>query len=70
MSKTQQITWLSKMGFVSLGVSRKPRIGEWYIDKNSERLCFVYNKDSIPCDCEKCKYGYRLIVIPYSKKEI
>ena len=56
--------WLAKIGFIDINEFRKPVVGEWYINKNTNVLCFVYNEDSIPCDCVKCGGGKRRIVKP------
>lgn len=56
--------WLWKLGFVREGEPRKPTMDEWYINKNTNDLCFVYDDASKPCDCPKCGEGKRQIVVP------
>ena len=58
------MNWLAKDGEFAPTVVRKPEIGEWYVNKNTDILCFVYDEDSKPCDCPKCGGGERQIVVP------
>lgn len=61
-------TWLEKTGFNETGEARRPKVGEWYIDKNNERVCYVYDESAIPCICINCQCGVRQIVVPVGKK--
>lgn len=56
--------WLTMIGFTYTNEFRRPVIGEWYINKNTNTLCYVYDEESKPCDCSKCGFGDRQIVIP------
>lgn len=57
-------TWLIHLGFVCVDAFRKPTLGEWYVNKNNDSLCYVYDDASLPCDCPKCGGGERQIIVP------
>lgn len=64
----KKLNWLEKTGFIAAGEPRLPRIGEWYIDKNNERVCYVYNNIALPCSCPNCNHGIRQVVVPIIPK--
>ena len=64
----EHMTWLDKIGFEVTGELRKPVLGEWYVNRNTDLLCFVYDESSLPCDCPKCGGGARRIVRPIKER--
>ena len=60
----KKLDWLAKAGFRRDGAPRRPLVGEYYADKNDERVVYAYAKSALPCKCAACHRGVRQVVAP------
>ena len=55
----------ARKGFVLAGdLPQTVHVGDFYLDKNGDGVVFASSKDTLPCDCDKCGSGKRLLVHP------